>query len=184
MWRVLLVLVLAVVLGLTAVGACLAAYVGSSPGRVLTIRISELEVGTARFYPLPSEGADASGRTVGVWVRLEANGTAAAFVAKDPYDGCTIPWRQEFRFEGHTGVFRSPCHGTTYDRDGNFIGGHHATQRGLDRFRATADAREVSVDLSRVELGPCVQPSISVCSRPGAPVFRPRPPQSVLLGGP
>lgn len=184
-WRVLLVLVLAVALGVTAVGACVAAYVQGSPGRVLTVPIRELEIGTARFYPLPSEGADASGRTVGVWVRLEQDGNASAIVAKDPYDGCTVPWRAEVRFEGHSGVFKSPCHGATYDRDGNFLGGLvPPPQRGLDRFHAVASEREVSVDIRRVELGQCTPASNQPCSKPGAPVFRPKPPPSQLQGGP
>ncbi|MBM4414803.1 MAG: hypothetical protein FJ035_00715 [Chloroflexi bacterium] len=183
-WRVLLMLVLAGALGAIAVSVCIAAYVGSSPGRVLTVRISELEVGTARFYPLPSEGADGSGRTYGVWVRLEDDDTASAFLAKDPYDGCTVPWRPELRFEGHSGVFRSPCHGAAYDRAGNYVGGLAQAQRGLDRFHAAANEREITVDLGRVELGPCTSGATTPCSRQGAPVLRTKPPASQLQGGP
>ena len=35
-----------------------------------------------------------------------------------PHLGCTIPWRPGFPFEGVTGWFRCPCHGSTYTKSG------------------------------------------------------------------
>jgi cytochrome b6-f complex iron-sulfur subunit len=37
---------------------------------------------------------------------------------KCPHLGCTVPWRSNFNFEGVTGWFRCPCHGSTYTRAG------------------------------------------------------------------
>lgn len=35
-----------------------------------------------------------------------------------PHLGCTVPWRPEFAFQGKTGWFRCPCHGSTYTMAG------------------------------------------------------------------
>ena len=37
---------------------------------------------------------------------------------KCPHLGCTVPWRPTFGFEGATGWFRCPCHGSTYSKAG------------------------------------------------------------------
>ena len=45
------------------------------------------------------------------------NGGVIALYQKCPHLGCTVPWRATFDFEGKTGWFRCPCHGSTYSRD-------------------------------------------------------------------
>ena len=37
---------------------------------------------------------------------------------KCPHLGCTVPWAKGFNFEGDTGWFRCPCHGSTYTKAG------------------------------------------------------------------
>jgi cytochrome b6-f complex iron-sulfur subunit len=37
---------------------------------------------------------------------------------KCPHLGCTVPWRQTFSFNGDSGWYRCPCHGSTYTKAG------------------------------------------------------------------
>ena len=37
---------------------------------------------------------------------------------KCPHLGCSVPWRGAFSFEGDSGWFRCPCHGSTYTKAG------------------------------------------------------------------
>ena len=39
-----------------------------------------------------------------------------AIYQKCTHLGCTVPWRPDFQFEGTTGWFRCPCHGSTYTK--------------------------------------------------------------------
>ncbi len=43
-------------------------------------------------------------------------GGLLAIYQKCTHLGCTVPWRPDFQFEGATGWFRCPCHGSTYTR--------------------------------------------------------------------
>jgi hypothetical protein len=181
-WRVLGTLFLVVAVGLTALGACVAAYVGSTPRRTLEVPRTELAVRVPKFYPLPSMGADASGQTHGVWVTLDDDGTATAILARDPWSGATVPWRPDLTFEGTTGVYRDTRGGSTYTRDG--IGLFGPAPRGLDSYDVRVDARRVVVDLVRVRLGVCRGTEVTDCSRPGAPVYRSKPPPTLVTPGP
>lgn len=181
-WRVLGTLFLVIVAGLAAVAACVAAYVGSMPQRTLEVPRTELAVLVPKFYPLPSMGADGSGQTHGVWVTLDDNGTATAFLARDPRTGCMVPWQPEMRVANTTGVFRDPCHGSIYTRDGTRISGPAA--RDLDRYEVRVNARLVVVELSRIRLGVCRSIETTDCSRPNAPTYRSKPPPPLVTPGP
>ncbi len=48
----------------------------------------------------------------------ESPGGLLALYQKCPHLGCTVPWRNDFTFQGTKGWFRCPCHGSTYSKDG------------------------------------------------------------------
>ena len=180
-FRVLGTLFLVVVGGLATVGACLSAYVSSTPPRTLEVLRSELSVRVPKFYPLPSMGADGAGRTFGVWVTLEDDGSATALLARDPRSGAMLPWRAEMRVADTTGVYRDGPSGNTYNRDGTPIFG--PVVRGLDSYDVRVNGPRIVVDLSRVRLGTCLNAAENNCSRPDAPVYRDRPPPAARPPG-
>lgn len=179
-FRVLGTLALVVVAVLAGLGACVAAYIGSTPARTLEVPRSELAILVPKFYPLPSMGADSSGQTHGVWVTLDDDGTATALSARDPQSGANVQWRPELRVEGTTGVFRDARGGTAYDRGGAALAG--PAPRGLDAYEVRVTAQRVVVDLERVRLGACRTAELDNCSPPGAPVYRNGPPPRATPG--
>ena len=69
----------------------------------------------------------------------EPGGTGlVALFWKCPHLGCTVPWRATFNFEGATGWFRCPCHGSTYTRAGVRVFG--PAPRPLDTMQITVNA--------------------------------------------
>src|SRR3990170_9098834 len=60
-------------------------------------------------------------------------GGVLAVYQKCTHLGCTVPWRPDFEFEGATGWFRCPCHGSTYTK-GAAILVFGPAQRPLDLF--------------------------------------------------
>ena len=64
---------------------------------------------------------------------------------KCPHLGCTVPWRGDFNFEGVTGWFRCPCHGSTYTRAGVRVFG--PAPRPMDTMEITVnDGGSLTVD--------------------------------------
>jgi len=47
-----------------------------------------------------------------------AQGGLIALYRKCPHLGCTVPWRGDMNYRGLQGVFRCPCHASTYTRAG------------------------------------------------------------------
>lgn len=84
-------------------------------------------------------------------VRL-SDGEFLALAREDPGDGCTVPWRPEFEFQGQAGWFRNPCHASTYDLTGRCVAG--PCVRGLDQYVLRLSGGEVQVDASAVFQGP------------------------------
>lgn len=93
-------------------------------------------------------------------VKLDS-GEFLALYQKDPHLGCTVPWRPDFEFQGKTGYFRNPCHGETYDIEGNLLFG--PAPRGLDRFPVEIVNGEVRVDTETLICGPGAPPGM-VCT--------------------
>jgi len=60
-------------------------------------------------------------------------GGVLAVYQKCTHLGCTVPWRPDFQFEGTTGWFRCPCHGSTYTK-GAAILVYGPAPRPLDLF--------------------------------------------------
>lgn len=69
-----------------------------------------------------------------------------------PHLGCTIPWRSSFPFEGVTGWFRCPCHGSTYTRGGIRVFG--PAPRPMDTMEITVNPDgSLTVDTGRIVKG-------------------------------
>ncbi|MSQ35824.1 MAG: hypothetical protein EXR63_01590 [Dehalococcoidia bacterium] len=156
-WRVLLVLVLALALGVTAVGACVAAYVGSAPERTVEVPIAELEPGRPRFFPLPVFGADASGQTHGVWVVRFAPGggredVVFAFDGRAPGSGCGLEWRALLQVGAETGAFRDRCSAGVYNIFGAGLIAPDAPD--LKRYRTVLSRETATVHIGLTEAGP------------------------------
>ncbi|MSQ41610.1 MAG: hypothetical protein EXR65_01010 [Dehalococcoidia bacterium] len=168
--------------GLIGIGACVAAFVSSVPHRTLEVPLSDLMPGAPRFYPRISFGADAAGNTLGVWLVRRGGGGVLALYSRDPLSGCHVPWRTDTSFGGVSPVFRAECSGSAWDAEGARLSG--PAPRGLDRFDATVAETTASVDLERLQLGPC-PPGVAgpaECSQPGAPQYRELPAAPVLPG--
>jgi len=69
---------------------------------------------------------------------LEGDQGLLALWWKCPHLGCTIPWRPGFPFEGVTGWFRCPCHGSTYTRGGIRVFG--PAPRPMDTMEITVNS--------------------------------------------
>ena len=179
-WVPLAFFALAVLLVVTLIGGCVAAFVTSVPRETLEVPLTDLTLGVPRFYPQTRFGSDGAGRTLGVWLVRRADGEVLAFYSRDPHTGCQVPWRGGEAFESHEGVFHEPCGGWRYTLEGDAIFG--APPRGLDRFDTEVGDTSVTVDFERVRLGECregVEPDVGTCSGPGAPVYRDTPPPAI-----
>ena len=115
---------------------------------------------------VPDAGADPAGITIGKFYLSHLNagqGTHAGFGEegdqgllalwwKCPHLGCTIPWRPGFPFEGVTGWFRCPCHGSTYTRSGIRVFG--PAPRPMDTMEVTVNSDgSLTVDTGKVTKG-------------------------------
>jgi cytochrome b6-f complex iron-sulfur subunit len=56
---------------------------------------------------------------------------------KCPHLGCSVPWRPGFNFEGDSGWFRCPCHGSTYTKAGVRVFG--PAPRSMDTMEVEID---------------------------------------------
>ena len=80
---------------------------------------------------------------------------------KCPHLGCTVPWRGDFTFEGVTGWFRCPCHGSTYTKAGVRVFG--PAPRPMDTMDLTINADgSLTVDTGVVKKGSVDNPTRTV----------------------
>jgi cytochrome b6-f complex iron-sulfur subunit len=96
-------------------------------------------------------------------VNLTAEQGGPGFLAlwwKCPHLGCTVPWRDEFVFEGKSGWFRCPCHGSTYNDAGVRVFG--PAPRSMDRMELSIAGGRISVDSGSVEKGTTDNPKFAV----------------------
>ena len=92
-----------------------------------------------------------------------AGSAAGGFLAlyqKCPHLGCTVPWRPDFEwpFEGRPvkGLFRCPCHGSTYLKNGQIIYG--PAPRPLDLMRIGLEGENLVVDTGTIRKRPMWEP--------------------------
>ena len=83
-----------------------------------------------------------------------------ALYQKCPHVGCTVPWRPEFTHQnapGVTGLFRCPCHGSTYMRNGQIIFG--PAPRPMDYMKITNEGGKLFVDTGQIKKRPAWDPA-------------------------
>lgn len=84
-----------------------------------------------------------------------------ALYQKCPHVGCTVPWRPDFEFSyaGGTvkGLFRCPCHGSTYLPNGQIIFG--PAPRPMDYMRITGDGGRLMVNTGAIRRRDAWDPS-------------------------
>lgn len=135
-----LALVACVVVAFVAVGAALIWPGGpADSGWSAVARADELAVND----PLAVEGDV-------YLVRLES-GEVLALSRIDPHLGCRVPFRPDFTVLGHTGWFRNPCHGETYDLTGVCYAG--PCVRGLDRYEVRVQGGDIEVNFANLVEG-------------------------------
>lgn len=83
----------------------------------------------------------------------DAAGGFLALYQKCVHLGCTVPWRPDldWQYSGGTahGVFKCPCHGSTYLKNGQIIFG--PAPRPLDYMKVSVDGGKISVDTGSIK---------------------------------
>lgn len=103
--------------------------------------------GAGRFYVVPYTGSGKDEATGADYVKegLTAEGLMPLY-QRCVHLGCRVPFCQVSQW------FECPCHGSKYNRAGEYQLG--PAPRGMDRFKITAENGELSVDTSTIVLGP------------------------------
>ena len=133
--------------GKIAVAAILIPEAGTDPVRVIVGKfwLTHLQ---------PGEGVHAGFGQPG-------EGGLLALWWKCPHLGCTVPWRPDFAFEGETGYFRCPCHGSTYTKAGVRVFG--PAPRPLDTMAITVNVDgSLTVDTGVITKGGTDNPKRTV----------------------
>ena len=97
--------------------------------------------GAGRFYLVEHDGDGADD----VYEGLVTDGLMALF-QRCVHLGCRVPFCEQSQY------FECPCHGSKYNRAGEFWEG--PAPRGLDRFAVSVEDGTVRVDTSKIVLGP------------------------------
>ena len=92
-----------------------------------------------------SEG-DVQYRSDGRFYLAKVDGEVKALYQRCPHLGCRIPYCET------SGRFECPCHGSVFNRKGEYISG--PSPRGMDSFPVRIDKDEVVVDTSETLPGP------------------------------
>ena len=62
--------------------------------------------------------------------------------------GCTVPWKPEEEFSGNQGIFRCPCHGSIYLRNGQNVAGPAPAP--LDYMEVTFEGEKIVVNTGKI----------------------------------
>ena len=95
---------------------------------------SEFPEGTVRYF------------LGGRFYITSSEGNLVALYQKCPHLGCRVP------FCDSSGRFECPCHGSVFNRNGEYLAG--PSPRGMDRFPVTIESDDVLVDTGTVLEGP------------------------------
>lgn len=77
----------------------------------------------------------------------EPNGFLALYW-KCAHLGCTVPWKENEEFEGNKGIFRCPCHGSIYLRNGQNVAG--PAPRPLDVMEIELQGNKIIVNTKKI----------------------------------
>jgi Rieske Fe-S protein len=145
------VLVVCAFIGLLAlVPAVMFLWPESPTGRITMVRfggVDDYEVG--KPVQVIPEGLPV------VWIVRQDDRTIRAFIGKEtrfePLQGCTVPWRSTFSFNGMQGWFRDPCGGSTYGLDGVCVYG--PCVRNMDELPVIVRGNAVFLDIGKAIRG-------------------------------
>lgn len=88
-------------------------------------------------------------------------GGLLALYQKCPHLGCSVPWQPGFELRGAKGLFRCPCHQSTYTAAGVRVYG--PAPRSMDTMAVTRNADgSVDIDTSRITRGDPGNPARAV----------------------
>jgi cytochrome b6-f complex iron-sulfur subunit len=62
--------------------------------------------------------------------------------------GCTVPYKENEEFEGNQGIFRCPCHGSIYLRNGQNVAG--PAPRPLDTMEILLEGNKIVVNTKKI----------------------------------
>lgn len=103
-----------------------------------------VQIPEGRAYLVTYDAEDDSG---GQYAEIVESGQIMALFWTCPHLGCKVPWCDSSQW------FECACHGSQYNRWGEYTGG--PAPRGMDRFRTRlADDGTVVVDTSEILEGP------------------------------
>jgi cytochrome b6-f complex iron-sulfur subunit len=105
--------------------------------------------GAGRFYVVPYDGSGSDGDTDYESLGLIADAGGQQIMAlyqKCVHLGCRVPFCKQSQW------FECPCHGSKYNRAGEYQLG--PAPRGMDRFRVAIEGDTVTVDTSEIIRGP------------------------------
>jgi len=137
-------------LGLVTLQAAIAFLVFFWP-RKTGVFGSKVTLGKAGDYPVGSVTYFIEGKFY--LVRLPEG--FLALYQKCPHLGCVVPWRPDFTWDYQgkpvTGLFRCPCHGSTYLKNGQLIYG--PAPRPMDLMKISIDPQgRIVVDTGAITL--------------------------------
>ena len=139
-WLVGIGALIAALLAATAMAAFVSSFAWprsdlGDPNAMLSVgRVTDFKVGEPVYFSQAR-----------FWLVRQADDSFVAFSARNPYLGCTVPWRSDFHIQdprdgvARAGWFRDPCHGSTYYLDGVKIFG--PSPRDLGRYPVEVSGR-------------------------------------------
>ncbi|MDQ6694449.1 MAG: Rieske 2Fe-2S domain-containing protein [Chloroflexota bacterium] len=74
--------------------------------------------------------------------------------------GCTVPWKPDEEFQGNSGVFHCPCHGSVYLRTGQNVAGPAPAP--LDLMAIDLSGGKITVNTGKITTRVRAQPSDAV----------------------
>ena len=170
-WPRLLAFGAVVLLMVVLTGTCLVSY-ARPPERELRAGFAEFNIAVPKFIPVTTFGADASGRTFGAWVTVNADGRVFAVLSRSPETGCHLRWDGGAPGAAlQNGHFVDPCGPARYAADGAAL--NNTAPRDLHTFPGRLEGRTtVIVPIATLTLGACRADGATGCSKPQEPLAR------------
>lgn len=100
--------------------------------------------GTVADYPVDSVTSVREGK---FYLSHQPEGFLALYW-KCKHLGCTVPWKPDESFEGQAGIFRCPCHGSIYLKNGQNVAG--PAPKPLDIMAITISGGKIVVDTGKI----------------------------------